>query len=386
VREFTLPSLGADMDEGKLVEWLVAPGDHVTKGDVGAVVETSKSNIDVEIWTEGTVGALLVEPGTWVPVGTAIATILEPDEPHAPPAAAPAPEGARQRVSPAARRRAAELGLDVATVSGTGGEGAVTLADVEAAAAARPAPVPDAGPTPGGAGVRAPETPAHGPADMRRAIAAAMSRSKREIPHYYLAETVPLRTATDWLAAANASRPITERVVMAVLQLKAVALALRDFPELNGFFEGEAYRPAPAAHVGVAISLRRGGLVAPAIHDVAGKDLAQLMRDLTDLVRRARSGSLRSSEYTDPTITVTNLGDQGVETVFPVIHPPQVAIVGFGRIATRPWVDGGMLGVSPTVTVTLGADHRVSDGHRGALFLLAVADLLQHPDALEGTP
>lgn len=390
MRDFLMPSLGADMDEGKLIEWYVAPGDHVTKGQLVAVVETAKSNIDVESWIEGTVHELLLEPGETVPVGTVIARLLEPGEepgaapapvpaaapapaptvPGAAPAPAPAPtvEPARPRVSPAARRRAAELGIDVATVTGTGAGGAVTLADVEAAT--RPE-IP---------------SPADRQVEMRRAIAAAMSRSKREIPHYYLAETVCLRRATDWLTAANAARPITGRMVMAVLQLKAVALALRDFPDLNGFFVDDTYRPAPTAHVGVAISLRRGGLVAPAIHDVAARSLTDLMGALTDLVQRARAGTLRGSEITDPTITVTNLGDQGVETVFPIIQPPQVAIVGFGRIAPRPWVDDGVLGVAPTVTVSLGADHRVSDGHRGALFLAAVADLLQHPDTLEGRP
>lgn len=369
MRDFPMPSLGADMDEGKLLEWYVAPGDRVTKGQLMAVVETSKSNIDVECWVEGTVHELLLEPGETVPVGTVIARLLEPGE--QPGATTPPAGPARRLVSPAARRRAAELGVDVAALAGSGPDGAVTLANVEGAAASRGAPPP---------------TPADRQTEMRRAIAAAMSRSKREIPHYYLAETVSMRRATDWLTAANASRPITERAVMAVLQLRAVAVALRDFPDMNGFLVDGAFRPASAAHIGVAIPLRSGGLVAPAIHDVAEKSLPDLMRSLADLVQRARAGTLRGSEIADPTITVTNLGDQGVEAVFPIIVPPQVAIVGFGRIAPRPWVEDGVLAVAPTVTITLGADHRVSDGHRGALFLAAVADLLHHPEALGGTP
>lgn len=219
-------------------------------------------------------------------------------------------------------------------------------------------------------------------AEMRRAIAAAMSRSKREIPHYYLSETIPMRKALDWLRNANSKRPVTERLLPAALLLKAVALATRDFPEMNGLFIDGVYKPSLVAHIGVAISLRQGGLIAPALHDVGGRELDTVMLELADLVRRCRSGSLRSSEMSDPTITVTNLGDQGVHQVFGVIYPPQVALVGFGRIAEQPWVEGGQAVVMPLVTASLSADHRVSDGHRGALFLGRLCALLQKPEGL----
>ena len=375
MRDFTLPSLGADMDSGKLIEWLVAPGDAVHKGQVVAVVDTDKAAIDVEIWFDGVVEELLTLPGERVDVGAVMATILAPGETPvakapvaAPPAEAAASDrdgGGRQRVSPAARRRAVELGVELADVAGTGPLGAVTLADVDRAAA----PAASVG-------------PAERQALMRRAIAAAMSRSKREIPHYYLSQTIPLARAVDWLTAFNAARPITERVLMAVVQLKAVAAALAEFPELNGHFVDGAFRPATAAHIGVAIALKQGGLVAPALHDVAAKDLPTLMRELTDLVARARSASLRSSELADATVSVTNLGDQGVEAVFGVIMPPQVALVGFGRLAPRPFVVAGALAAVPTVTASLAADHRVSDGHAGALFLSALEDWLQRPEDL----
>jgi len=217
---------------------------------------------------------------------------------------------------------------------------------------------------------------------MRRAIAAAMARSKREIPHYYLATDIPLIRARRWLAARNEGRPVTQRVLLAALLLKAVALALRKHPQLNGFFENGAFRPAPGIHVGVAISIRQGGLVAPAIHDADAKDLDELMRQLSDLVARARGLSLRSSELSDPTITVTNLGDQGVDLVQGIIYPPQVALVGFGKVADRPWVVDGALAVAPVVTASLSADHRVSDGHGGAAFLDEIAGLLQAPEQL----
>ena len=268
------------------------------------------------------------------------------------------------RVSPAARRHASELGVDLAKVAGTGTQGAITLEDVERAGKAPPAPPKDRW------------------GEMRRAIAAAMARSKREIPHYYLATEIDLGRALEWLAAENLRRPVTERLLLAVLELRAVALALREVPELNGFYVDGVFRRSEAIHLGVAISLRRGGLVAPAIHDVGERTLGELMTALTDLTTRARAGSLRSSELADATITVTSLGEQGVETVYGVIYPPQVALVGLGKVTDRPWASGGMLGVRPVLTATLSADHRVSDGHRGAVFLAALARLLEQPEKL----
>jgi len=377
--EFKLPSLGADMEEGKLLEWKAKPGDRVKRGDVVAVVDTSKAAVEVEIWEEGTMREQLVQPGETVPVGTTLALLLAPGEdaatavrpriaplrPVAPAAAAPS---ARRRISPAARKHAEDLGVDLEKVQGSGPQAAVTVEDVERMK------VP--------AKEQKEEIEKARALNMRSAIAAAMGRSKREIPHYYLSETVPMLRASEWLAQENAKRPITGRLLMAVLQLKAVALALGKFPDLNGFFRDGAHLPSAAAHVGVAISLRQGGLVAPAIHDVQAKSLDELMRSLSDLVKRARAGSLRSSEMSDPTITVTNLGEGGVESVFAIIYPPQVAIVGFGTIAERPWVHAGELRVAPTVVASLAADHRVSDGHRGALFLAEIARLLQEPEKL----
>ncbi len=210
-----------------------------------------------------------------------------------------------------------------------------------------------------------------------------MSRSKREIPHYYLAEEIALEKSLSWLTTRNAQRSIDERVLPAVLLLKAVGIAAQRFGEFNGFWREDGFEPATGVHVGVGISLRGGGLVAPAIHDVPDKKLDELMGDLTDLVARARSFSLRSSEMSDPTITVTNLGDKGVDAVFGVIYPPQVAIVGFGQPAERVCVIDGGIRVVTTVQATLAADHRASDGHRGALFLTAINELLQQPDLLE---
>jgi pyruvate dehydrogenase E2 component (dihydrolipoamide acetyltransferase) len=383
VIEFKLPSLGSDMDEGTLLAWNVGPGQAVKKGDVIAVVDTTKAAIDVECWHDGVVDRLVTRVGEKIPIGTVMAWLRAPGEVAPEPVVsmppAPAVVGpARQRASPAARQRAAELGIDLGGIAGSGDAGAITRDDVERAAGASQAPAPVAAHPP----ETAPPTPIDRASEMRRSIAAAMSRSKREIPHYYLSETVPMRRALDWLRRANAERPVTARLLPAVLMLKAVALAVRDIPEMNGTFVDGAFRAAAAAHIGVAISLRQGGLVAPALHDVGTKDLGTLMRELADLVRRCRAGSLRSSEMSDPTITVTNLGDEGVESVFGVIYPPQVALVGFGRSSDRPGIDNGNVVVVPALTATLAADHRVSDGHRGAMFLARLRDRLQHPEDL----
>ena len=389
--EFRLPSLGADMDEGTLLEWKVGPGDRVNRGQIVAVVDTSKAAVEIECWQEGTVGALLVQPAQTVPVDTALALLLEEgDTPEdvarhlrerfviTPPAGAAgaalppavvAPRAGRRPASPVARRRAEALGINLDLLAGTGPHGVITLDDVERAAARARAPT----------GERA-GTPASG---MRQAIAAAMSRSKRDIPHYYLAEQVPMARALRWLAEANARRSVTDRLLPAVLLFKAVARALQKYPEFNGTFRDGAFHPAARINPGIAIALHQDGLMAPALLDAGDKDLATLMRDLTDLVRRVRAGSLRSSELTDATVTVTHLGDQGVESVFGVIYPPQVALIGLGSIAERPWVEDGKVVATPLLTATLAADHRVSDGHRGALFLTELREQLQQPDALD---
>jgi pyruvate dehydrogenase E2 component (dihydrolipoamide acetyltransferase) len=372
--DFKLPSLGSDMEEGKLLEWKVKPGDAVKRGQVIAVVDTSKAAVEVEVWQDGTVQELITQPGDTIPIGTVMAKLLAPGEKpgeKAPvaPVAERKPSTARKPSSPAARRRAEELGIDIEKLAGSGPHGAVTLEDVERISQVKTAPAEKSA---------APDRYA----EMRKAIAAAMGRSKREIPHYYLSETVPMQRAAEWLAAENAKRPVTARLLMGALQLKAAALCLQKFPDLNGFWRDGAFRPSAAVHVGVAINLRQGGLIAPAIHDVPAKSLEELMKALADLVQRARAGSLRSSEMSDPTVTVTNLGDQGVEAVYGVIYPPQVALIGFGRLAERPWAENGALRAMPAVTASLAADHRVTDGHRGARYLAELRERLQHPETL----
>jgi pyruvate dehydrogenase E2 component (dihydrolipoamide acetyltransferase) len=438
--EFRFPSLGADMDSGLLVGWLVKPGDEVHRGDIIAEVETDKGLVEVESWVDGRMVEFLVQPsGQPIAVGTPLA-LLEPlgaeaeEEPAAvpewgapsepplpepvpeaaPPAAEPTPitppvrhlahqlgvdlstvipgsggsitrddiyraaeqAGRRVKASPLARRTAEELGVDISAIESSRRDGLITADDVAGVTEHGERPSAEPGE------VETVISSEDRLAAMRGAIARSMTRSKREIPHYYLGTRIDLDAATRWLHAENENRPIAKRILPAVLLLRATAMALREVPELNGYWIDEEFRPASAIHLGIAISLRGGGLVAPAIHDADGLDIDEMMDALSDLVARARSWRLRSSEMSAPTMTVTNLGDRGVETVFPVIIPPQVAMIGFGKITNQPVAVDEMLAVHPTVGATLAGDHRVTDGHRGGVLLATIDRLLQEPQNL----
>ena len=442
--DFLMPSLGADMTEGTVTRWLVQPGDQVHRGDIVVEIETDKADMEVEIFQDGVISELVVPKGETVPVGTVLARLAAVGEvaapsspaqqPSAPPpiptprvaapvapaharvtptakvlagrlgidlagvhgtgltgsitradvehaaqrrAATPAErprEGRRLLVSPRARRLAEERGIDLSTLAGTGPGGSITSADLDRAGA----PAPAAGPPP--RAESAPPPPAR--VLKRGPIAALMERSNREIPHYYLGLDINMERALEWLSAENKRRSVTERLLPAALLLKATAIAAHEVPEVNGhFIDGES-RLSESVNLGVAISLREGGLVAPAILDASEKSLSEIMMNLMDLVKRSRAGRLRASEMSSGTITVTNLGDLGVDYVYGVIYPPQVALVGFGRIEQRPWAVDGMLGVKPILRATLAADHRASDGHRGGIFLSTIARLLQEPEHL----
>lgn len=448
--DFRMPTLGADMEKGTLLEWFVAPGDVVRRGQVIAEIDTEKSAIEIEVFEAGIVAELCVRPGEEVPVGTVLARLRPLDAPSAPPAdstpAAPAastgPAGAPTH-SPVLRHLAERLGVDLAAVRGTGRRGQITRADVERAApdrtprvpAARhptpPPPAPTRGRTPGaasplarrraaeagidiaairGTGPRGAVTavdvaaaldaargaapgaepkaaeparpPSGGQDEMRAAIGRLMARSKREIPHYYLATTIDLGPLLELLRRRNADLTVAERLMPAAAFLRATALAAAAYPEMNGHHVDGGYRPAETVRLGVPVALRGGGLVTPVLDDAERLPLAELNARLRDVATRAKTGHLRAGDLGDPTLTVTCLGERGVEAVYGVIYPPQVALVGFGGIVERPWAVGGLLGVRPVATATLAADHRVSDGHRGAQFLEAIAIHLTNPEAL----
>ena len=386
--EFKMPSLGADMEAGTLVEWKIKPGDVVKRGDVVAVVETDKGAIDVEIYESGPVERLVVDPGTKVPVGGVLALISgtpaltpshvvgegggEGDAKRAQQKITLTPtlshdgrgseeHEERKKISPAARAHAHKLGVALDAVHGTGPGGVITLQDVEAAAA-KPKPSPAEA--------------------MRAVIAAAMAKSKREIPHYYLSTAVDYSAVSAWLATRNAELPIEQRMLPVVPLLRAIVLALQTFPEFNGYYKDGTYQPSKAIHLGVAIAQRGGGLIAPALLDAHEQALPQLTQYLGDLVTRVRTGRLKNRELSDGTITLTSLGDGGVDAVFPVIYPPQVAILGAGTVRERPFAVNGKIEARPLMTLALAADHRVSNGRSGAQFLARIRDLLQTPEKL----
>ncbi len=307
------------------------------------------------------------EPASSLPSGPVSGPPVEPRaQPRAQPRVRGRGAGSRVRISPYARRIAVERGVDVSGLRGTGPRGAIRAADVLDAEPSKPRDVE-------------PLSPAE---RMQRAIAAAMTRANREIPHYYVTHTIDMSKALDWLRETNASRGVEERLVPGVLVLRAVALALRKHRTLNATWQGDAAVPSDEIHVGLAVSLRDGGLVAPALRNTDSGSLSELMARMTDVVGRARSGILRSSELTSGTITLTALGERGVESVTPIIFPPQVAIVGCGATLERPWAVEGRVVVRPLMRVTLAADHRVSNGHQGARFLGTLESLLQEPEKL----
>lgn len=373
--DFCMPSLGADMKQGILVRWLVQPGEGVKHGQPIAEIETDKGLFEIEVFETGIIDQILVSEEQKVPVGTVLAKIAE-EKPAAkerngekPAKVPPVTEQEWIRAAPSARKLAEELEIDLASVTGSGPRRIINREDVERAAKQSQ---PD----------REKPTAGSYPAGMRRAIAAAMSLANREIPHYYLECGIDLSRALNWLEEENCRRPIQQRLLPVALLARATVMALEKVPELNGFWADNGFQQQEAVNLGFAISLRQGGLLTPALLQAEQKDLSTLMEALRDLIIRTRAGRLLGSEMTASSITLTSLGDLGVDAVYGVIYPPQVALVGFGRIAEHPWAENGKLSVRPQVTATLAADHRASDGHRGGQFLETINRLLQKPEAL----
>ncbi|AJR05448.1 2-oxo acid dehydrogenase subunit E2 [Photobacterium gaetbulicola] len=406
--DITMPALGADMRDGTLIEWQVKRGDKVAKGDIIAVIETSKGAIDMEAYHDGTITELLVEPIIKLPVGSVMArmtaTKAEPQVVTTPalgttdsttatgkqtpadsrqdgslptvmverhpylarhPSVLVQPNPSRQLVSPAARLLAIQQGIMLSGLTGSGPNGAILLRDIPAK----------------------PEQHARHEikdesSSMRQAISDAMSMSKQQIPHYYLALDIDLSTTQAWLKQQNQHREPEQRLLITAVIIAAIARQLPRYPALNGSCHEGQFTPAEAIHIGNTISLRDGGLVVPAILDADQRNLEQVMASLKEITERARRGRLRSSELTGATITVTSIGERGADSLIGVIYPPQVAIIGLGRLRKAPIVSNDKLCVGDVMTVTLSADHRVSDGLTGSRFLTALAKQLQHPEDL----
>lgn len=387
--EFQMPSLGADMEDGTLVEWRKKPGDVVKRGDIIAEVETQKGLIEIEVFDEGIIGELLIKEGAKIPVGTVMALIVtngevpeskeaisEKNIPKIQPteekiiekATGEKLEEKHIKASPLAKRIAAENNIDLSQMRGTGENGAITKEDVENAI------------TQVKTGKIEAKTPLQIEA-IRLAVAAAMSKSNKEIPHYYLEKRIDITKALAWLRETNNKRPIQKRLLPAALLIKTVAQSLVDFPELNAVWEN-GLQIKKEINIGFVVSLRGGGLIVPTIHKANTKTVDEIMETLNDIIPRARTMKLRSSDLTDSTITITSLGEGGADMVFGVIYPPQVAIVGFGGSSQQPFVENGMLGIRTVFTVTLAGDHRATDGLTGSDFLVTLNRYLQNPETL----
>lgn len=390
--EFLMPSLGADMEDGTLIEWKKKPGDAVKRGDIIAEVETQKGLIEIEVFEEGIIKELLIKEGSKVPVGTVMALInptdevLEPKKEITVELQPTEEKGIHKiseikaserniKVSPLARRIASENNIDISLIKGTGEGGAITKEDVDDAIAQRDKKTEEK------PFETITEKPASNIESIRSAVAAAMSKSNREIPHYYLEKKIDLTKALAWLQEANSQRSIKKRLLPVALLIKAVAKTLLEFPDLNAVWEN-GLQPKKDINIGFAISLRSGGVVIPAIHQVGTKNIDEIMEMLNDIIPRARALKLRSSELSDSTITITNIGEGGADSVFGVIYPPQVAIIGFGNSSEQPFAENGMLGIRTIMNVTLAGDHRATDGLTGSRFLGSLNNHLQNPELL----
>jgi pyruvate dehydrogenase E2 component (dihydrolipoamide acetyltransferase) len=362
------------------MEWKVKEGESVSKGDIIAEVETSKGVIEIEVFEDGVIEKLLVKEETDCAVGTPLAVIrskeqeveekesqefkidespqkvLEPEEKKTDEKVFKQ----RIKISPAARKKAKELGVELSEVQGDKKE--IHLRDIESETVPKKS-----------------EHPASG---MRQAIAKAMSLSNAQIPHYYLSSSINMSPALKWLEEVNRNRAIQERILPAALLIQAVVYALKEVPQLNGFWRNDALEISKEINPGIAIALRKEGLITPAILNANELNLDGTMKSLSNLIERTRSGKLRNSEITEQTITITNLGDLGAESVFGVIYPPQVALVGFGRIMNAPWAEGDTLSVRKVLQATIAGDHRATDGRIGGKFLDKLNQILQIPQEL----
>ncbi|TDR76364.1 dihydrolipoamide acetyltransferase family protein [Photobacterium lutimaris] len=404
--DITMPALGADMRDGTLIDWQVRPGDQVKKGDIIAVIETNKGAIDMEAYHDGIITELLVMPTIKLPVGSVMARMAEttsqspssktthvshpitssthtsPEHeshdmtaqsapiahrPYLPPHTGRHESlgSTRPMASPAARQQANQRGITLSGLLGSGPSGAILLRDLPA--------VPEA---------QASRDVDNRKSTMRQAISDAMSLSKQQIPHYYLSLEINLSKTQQWLIRQNQQREPEQRLLITAVILTAIARQLPRYPALNGFYQNGNFTPSQAIHIGNTISLRDEGLVVPAILNADQLNLDQIMVSLRDQTERGRRGRLRSSELGSATVTVTSIGDRGADAITGVIYPPQVAIVGLGRLRQAPIVDSGNIAIGDLMTVTLSADHRVSDGLVGSRFLNAIAKQLQHPEDL----
>ncbi len=411
ISEVTMPSMGADMTEGTIAKWLKAEGDTVSRGDKLAEIETDKTVVEMEAYSEGLLRKIVVPEGTMVDVGTIIAFIgdaadeipevaapapeAEPKAQAAPAAPTPAPvqkaaptpapapvataaPGGRVKASPIARKIAEEKGIDISAVPGTGPGGRITKTDVEnftpspafAASGGRAAVVMDGSDTP--------------LSSMRQAIARVTVKSKTEAPHYYVTHEVNMGPAMTFRAQLNeAIVDDGDRVSVNDMVLKAVTAALLKFPKWNSSFDGDKLVGHSSINLGVAIALEEG-LIVPAVIGIHNMSLIEISRAVRDMGKRARGegGSLTQTEMTEGTFGTSNLGMFGTDTFAAIIVPSQAGIIAVGAVKEVPIVKDGQIVAGKVMNATISADHRVGDGAEAAILMGEFQKNLENPARL----
>ncbi len=431
--EILMPALSPTMEEGTLAKWLVKEGDTVNSGDLLAEIETDKATMEFEAVDEGVIGKILIPEGSeGVKVNTAIAVLLADGEtaddigsaPAAAPAAAasdagaaeapkadaPAPtaapaapatgDGKRVFASPLARRIAADKGVDLTTLTGSGPHGRIVKADVEGASASAPASAPAAAPAAASAPAAAP-APASPSADaiarmyegrdftevkldgMRKTIAARLTEAKQTIPHFYLRRDIKLDALLKFRSQLN--KQLEARGVKLSVNdfiIKAVANALQQVPDANAVWAGDRVLKMQASDVAVAVAIE-GGLFTPVLQDADMKSLSALSAQMKDLAARARDRKLAPQEYQGGSFAISNLGMFGIDNFDAIVNPPHAGILAVGTGVKKPVVgDDGELSVATVMSVTMSVDHRVIDGALGAELLAAIVENLENPVAM----
>ncbi len=401
-----MPQMGFDMEEGTVVRWLKAEGDHVDRGEPIVEVETDKATVEVESFASGLLRRIVVTEGITVPVGQVIGIIGAADEelpsseipspsmgegqgegdssspsptaveaaPPAPEPVAPAPKSDRLLVSPLARRIAEEKGVDLSTIAGTGPKGRITKEDVLATAEApTPAPTPPPAPVEAGKVTQL--------SRMGQTIARRMTQSKQEVPHFYVTSSIDMTKAMALREELNELWAGEARLTVNDLIIKSSALALAKFPAFNSHYTEGGIKPGPAINIGVAIALE-DGLIAPAILDCGSKSLKEISVASRDLSTRARDGVLRPEEYTEATVAISNLGMFQVDSFIAIINPLQSASIAVGSVTKQPVVRDGQITVADIMQCTISADHRVVNGAEAAQFVNEIKGHLERPSSL----
>jgi pyruvate dehydrogenase E2 component (dihydrolipoamide acetyltransferase) len=400
-----MPKLGFDMAEGTLVRWVIGEGLPVHKGAVLAEIETDKATVEVESNFEGIVARHLVSEKDVVPVNTPIAIIAALGEQITEEAVAVKRVESKQvvaeqvasgqvankqrteaqdttvmtggpgpavKASPVARRLAREKGIDLSTITGTGPAGRVVKKDVETAVK-KPVSMPVSGLK----GTSQPAT--HVPlTKLRTAIARRMAEAKQQVPHFYITHEYDMATLMALRKAINSMLPEDEKISVNDMIIKAVALTLKRFPNLNASFQGSEVVQHGAVNIGIAVAVE-GGLLTVVCRDTDQKPLRQIASEVKSVVSRAREGKVRPDDIEGSTFSVSNLGMYDVESFSAIINPPEAAILAIGAVKDVPAVKDGRLGVGVRMKATISVDHRVSDGVEAAKFMQALAEVLENP-------